>query len=224
MVDQELCTLHWVCLFEWQTHWEWDEKQLQAWGHNTRLLLKPLCRQSSLQLRNTPYWRECCWAYTESRMTSTWIQTHQLLDMFLFPMSGKASSAWTLAPTPWIFYYCVCMCSPFYSCAMWMHTCEKAVQGVLGGGCTSVKNSLSPWDTWSFLHLTFSFSNTFIRVVLNRIKNQIKSLSPDLELWLVPVIYWQAAFPGSWAQCTWFHNGNPQAQWQWWRQKRWSPR
>lgn len=85
-------------------------------------------------------------------------------------------------------------------------------------------NSLSPWDIWSVLHLTFKFSNKLIQVGLNHIKSQIKSLSPHLELWLVPVNYWQAAFPGSWAQCTWFHNGNPQAQWQWWRQKRWSPR
>lgn len=70
-----------------------------------------------------------------------------------------------------------------------MHKCEKAIQGVLGGGCTSVKNNVSVSDIWAFLHFTFRFSNTFIQIVLNYIKNHNKSLSSDLELWLVPVIY-----------------------------------
>lgn len=108
--------------------------------------------------------------------------------------------------------------------------CVNAYMWESSSGCpwrwlhSSEEPLVPPWDIWSFLRLTFKFSNTFIQAVLNHIKNQIISLSPDLELWLVPVIYGQAAFPGSWAQCTWFHNGNPQAQWQWWRQKRWSPR
>lgn len=53
---------------------------------------------------------------------------------------------------------------------------------------------------------------SYVRV--RSVKAETKSLPSHLDLYLVAVTYSQVAFPGSLAQYIWFHNENPQAQWQ----------